>query len=80
MVSVDIKNTELGRLCHIQVWGGGGVGGGDEKRKVSGRSKDGTGSVREISKEMVGNSWNILNAILSHIYHQNHLNRVILSK
>ena len=33
-----------------------------------------------ISNEMVRNSWDILNAILGHIHHQNHSNRVIYSE
>ena len=32
------------------------------------------------SKEMVRNSWDILNTILGHIHHQNHSNRVIYSE
>ena len=33
-----------------------------------------------ISKDTVWNSWDILNAILGHTYHQNHSNRVISSE
>ena len=33
-----------------------------------------------ISRETVGNSWDILNAILGHKYNQNHSNRVISSE
>ena len=36
--------------------------------------------IQVIAKEKVKNSWDILNAILDHKYHQNHSDKVISSE